>query len=73
MLFSAGKTTEMVFQLHTILSFLKTSVLSFSTFFLHFNTLLSDGILLNSFSSLSVSLGGHTLEGDHIHMLLEII
>ena len=73
MLFSAGKTIEVVFQLQRILSFLKTPVLSFCTFSLHFNTLLSDGVLLNSFSSLSVSLGGHTLEGDHIHMLLEII
>ena len=56
MLFSAGKTIEVVFQLQRILSFLKTPVLSFSTFFLHFNTLLSNGVLLNSFSSLSVSL-----------------
>ena len=57
MLFSAGKTIEVVFQLQRILSFLKTPVLSFSTFSLHFNTLLSNGVLLNSFSSLSVSLG----------------
>jgi len=40
-----GKTIEMKSQLQMILSLRKIPLLSFSIFFLHFHTLLSNGVL----------------------------
>ena len=42
------KTIEIVIQVSMILSFVKTNLVSFSTFFLHFHTLLSSGVLIRT-------------------------